>query len=206
MSTKPDYRENFSPEAYQVLNLAQEEARRLNHNYVGTEHQLLGLVRMPEGDLAHRALVSLGVEIGKVRSTVEFIIGRGDREIIGEVGLTPRAKTVIELAEDERRRLNHGKVLPCHLLLGLVREGQGIGAGVLESLGVNLENVRTKMLMMMVLQQPPEPQEKPKSKSLPSRVAVVGELADFLNNEENPLEKRRKVTRAVRVILDLAGY
>src|SRR5439155_779975 len=116
--------------------------QRFQHNYIGTEHLLLGLVREGEG-VAAKVLSNLGVELNKVRSAVEFIIGRGDRIVLGEIGLTPRAKKVIELAVDEARRLNHHYIGTEHLLLGLVREGEGIAAGVLESLGVNLEKVRT---------------------------------------------------------------
>ena len=133
--------DKFTERARRVLTLAQEEAQRFNHNYIGTEHLLLGLVREGDG-VAAKVLANLGVELGKVRSAVEFIIGRGDRAVIGEIGLTPRAKKVIELAVDEARRLNHHYIGTEHLLLGLVREGEGIAAGVLESLGVNLERVR----------------------------------------------------------------
>ena len=126
--------DKFTERARKVLTLAQEEAQRFNHNYIGTEHLLLGLVREGEGVAAH-VLENLGVELNKVRSAVEFIIGRGDRPVIGEIGLTPRAKKVIELAVDEARRLNHHYIGTEHLLLGLVREGEGIAAGVLESPG-----------------------------------------------------------------------
>src|SRR5207248_11664555 len=88
---------------------------------------------------------NFGVELNKVRSAVEFIIGRGDRMVIGDISLTPRAKKVIELAVEEARRLNHNYIGTEHLLLGLVREGEGIAAGVLESLGVNLEKVRQQV-------------------------------------------------------------
>src|SRR5437868_3301588 len=133
--------DKFTERARRVLTLAQEEAQRFNHNYIGTEHLLLGLVREGDG-VAAKVLSNLGVELNKVRSAVEFIIGRGDRATTGEIGLTPRAKRVIELAVDEARRLNHSYIGTEHLLLGLVREGEGIAAGVLESLGVNLERVR----------------------------------------------------------------
>ena len=135
--------EKFTERARKVLSLAQDEAQRFNHNYIGTEHLLLGLVREGDG-VAAKVLANLGVELQKVRSAVEFIIGRGDRIVLGEIGLTPRAKKVIELAVDEARRLNHHYIGTEHLLLGLVREGEGIAAGVLESLGVNLEKVRTR--------------------------------------------------------------
>ena len=135
--------DKFTERARRVLTLAQEEAQRFNHNYIGTEHLLLGLVREGDG-VAAKVLANLGVELSKVRSAVEFIIGRGDRAVLGEIGLTPRAKKVIELAVDEARRLNHHYIGTEHLLLGLVREGEGIAAGVLESLGVNLERVRAE--------------------------------------------------------------
>ena len=133
--------DKFTERARRVLTVGQEEAQRFNHNYIGTEHLLLGLVREGDG-VAAKVLANLGVELSKVRSAVEFIIGRGDRAVLGEIGLTPRAKKVIELAVDEARRLNHHYIGTEHLLLGLVREGEGIAAGVLESLGVNLERVR----------------------------------------------------------------
>jgi len=135
--------EKFSERARRVLSLAQEEAQRFNHNYIGTEHILLGLVRETDG-LAAKSLASLGVELSKVRSAVEFIIGRGERSVAGDIGLTPRAKNVIELAVDEARRLNHHYIGTEHLLIGLMREGEGVAAGVLESLGVNLEKIRAE--------------------------------------------------------------
>ena len=135
--------EKFSERARRVLSLAQEEAQRFNHNYIGTEHILLGLVRETDG-VAAKVLSSLAVELNKVRSAVEFIIGRGERSSSGEIGLTPRAKKVIELAVDEARRLNHHYIGTEHLLIGLMREGEGVAAGVLESLGVNLDKVRAE--------------------------------------------------------------
>src|SRR5512134_1274030 len=140
--------DKFTERARRVLTLAQEEAQRFNHNYIGTEHLLLGLVREGEG-VAAKVLANLGVELNKVRSAVEFIIGRGDRAVMGEIGLTPRAKKVIELAVDEARRLNHHYIGTEHLLLGLVREGEGIAAGVLESLGVSLDKVRAQVIHVL---------------------------------------------------------
>jgi len=137
----PSRFEKFSERARRVLSLAQEEAQRFNHNYIGTEHVLLGLVRETEG-VAAVVLSNLNVELVKVRSAVEFIIGRGERPTPGDIGLTPRAKKVIELAVDEARRLNQSYIGTEHLLIGLMREGEGVAAGVLESLGVSLEKVR----------------------------------------------------------------
>ena len=140
--------DKFTERARKVLTLAQEEAQRFNHNYIGTEHLLLGLVREGEG-VAAKVLANMGVELSKVRSAVEFIIGRGDRMVMGEIGLTPRAKKVIELAVDEARRLNHHYIGTEHILLGLVREGEGIAAGVLESLGVSLDKVRAQVIHLL---------------------------------------------------------
>ena len=147
--------EKFTERARRVLSLAQEEAQRFNHNYIGTEHILLGLVRETDG-VAARVLSNLGVELHKVRSAVEFIIGRGERSTPGEIGLTPRAKKVIELAVDEARRLNHHYIGTEHLLIGLMREGEGVAAGVLESLGINLDKIRgeTSRLLSQSSQSP----------------------------------------------------
>ncbi len=130
------------------MGLAQEEAQRFQHNYIGTEHLLLGLIREGEGVAAH-VLMSLGVDLETVRKAVEEIIGRGDRIVLGEIGLTPRAKKVIELAVDEAHHLNHSYIGTEHLLLGLIREGEGIGAQVLESFGLNLNEVRLKTIQVL---------------------------------------------------------
>jgi uncharacterized damage-inducible protein DinB len=137
--------DRFTERAYKVLQLAQEEAQRFNHSYIGTEHILLGLVREGDG-VAASVLKNMGIKLLKVRSAVESIIERGDRRVTGEIGLTPRAKRVIELAVDEARRLNHHYIGTEHLLLGLVREGEGIAAGVLESLGISLERTREQVI------------------------------------------------------------
>jgi ATP-dependent Clp protease ATP-binding subunit ClpA len=133
--------EKFTNRARIVMTLAQDEAQRLGHNYMGTEHLLLGLVREGEG-VAAVALKRLGVSLDDARAAVLHIIGHSDRIVAGEVGLTPRAKKVIELAVDEARRMGHHYIGTEHLLLGLLREGEGIACGVLESLGVKLERTR----------------------------------------------------------------
>src|SRR5947208_482065 len=147
--------DRFNDRAKRVLALAQDEAIRFNHNYIGTEHLLLGLVREGEG-VAARVLSNLGIELTKVRSAVEFIIGRGERQVMGDIGLTPRAKKVIELAVDEARRLGHHYIGTEHLLLGLVREGEGIAASVLQRLGVNLEKVHTQTVQVLSQSRPGE--------------------------------------------------
>ena len=140
--------DTFTERARKVLRLAQEEAQRFQHNYIGTEHLLLGLVRESEG-VAGKVLTSLGVDLEKVRKAVEDIIGRGDRIVHGEIGLTPRAKKVIELAVDEARLLDHHYIGTEHMLLGLIREGEGIGARVLESFGLSLQEVREKTIQVL---------------------------------------------------------
>jgi uncharacterized damage-inducible protein DinB len=124
------------------------EAQRFNHNYIGTEHILLGLVREGDG-VAARVLGNLGIDLHRVRDATEFIIGRGDRQSTGDIGLTPRAKRVIELSVEEARRLDHHYIGTEHLLLGLLREGEGIAAGILESLSVHLEKVRYEVIEVL---------------------------------------------------------
>jgi len=136
--------EKFSERARRSLTRAQEEAQHFGHNYIDTEHILLGLVAEEEG-VASKVLNNLGVSASKIRAAVEFVIGRGERASIGEVGLTPRAKRVIELAVDEARRLNHNYIGTEHLLLGLLREREGAAVGVLESFGITLERVQTEI-------------------------------------------------------------
>ena len=140
--------EKFTEKARRVLTLAQEEAQHFSHSYIGTEHILLGLVREEEG-VAARVLVNLSVVLSKVRSAVEFIIGRGEKPGSDEIGLSPRAKRVIELAIDEARHLGHNYIGTEHLLLGLLREGEGIAASVLDSFGITLERARTETVHIL---------------------------------------------------------
>ena len=136
--------DRFTERARHVLALAQEEAQRLNHAYIGTEHLLLGLLRESEG-VAARALDTFGVQLPRVRSGIEYIVGQGEAAISSDLGLTPRAKRAIELAVKEARRLRHDYVGTEHLLLGLLREGEGVAASVLDTLGVNLKQARSQI-------------------------------------------------------------
>src|SRR6478752_6071807 len=191
--------DKFTERAKKVLVLAQEEAQRFNHNYIGTEHLLLGLVREGEG-IAAKVLSNLGVELNKVRSAVEFIMGQGDRMVVGEIGLTPRAKKVIELAVDEARRLGHHYIGTEHLLLGLVREGEGIAAGVLESLGVNLEKVR-QQVMQVVNQSSSSSQAKAQTKT-PYMDALGFDLTEAARNDKlGPLVGRSmEIDRVMQIL------
>lgn len=136
--------EKFSERARRALTKAQEEAQRFGHNYIDTEHILLGLLADDEG-VASRVIVNLGGVPSKIRAGVEFLVGRGERSTIGEVGLTPRAKKVIELAVDEARNLSHSYIGTEHLLLGLLREREGGAASVLESFGITLERAQAEI-------------------------------------------------------------
>src|ERR1035437_7249550 len=136
--------ERFTERAKKVLTLAQEEAERSHHSYIGTEHLLLGLLREGEG-LAAKVLNNLGVEINKVRSTIESVLGRNERIIIQQIIPTSRVKKVIEISFEEARRMGNNYVGTEHLLLGLLIEGEGIAAHVLEDLGANLDKVRAEI-------------------------------------------------------------
>jgi len=128
--------------------LSQEAARARKHDTIGTEHLLLGLLREGEG-VAGNVLTHMGVDLERTRQAVEGIVSRGDHLVSGEIGLTPRAKKVVELAVDEAQRLHHLYIGTEHLLLGLLREGEGVGAGVLARFGLSLQEVRVNMLQVL---------------------------------------------------------
>ena len=140
--------ERFTEKAIKVIMLAQEEARRLGHNFVGTEQVLLGLIGEGTG-VAAKTLKSMGVNLKEARAEVEKIIGRGSGFVAVEIPFTPRAKRVLELSWDEARQLGHNYIGTEHLLLGLIREGEGVAARVLENLGVDLNKVRSNVIKML---------------------------------------------------------
>jgi len=140
--------ERFTERARRVIILAQEEAKRLNHSAVGTEHILLGIIREGEG-VASKVLESLSIVPDRVRAEIESAIGRGERAPYEEVAFTQRAKKVLELALDEARRLGHNYIGTEHLLLGLIREGEGVAARVLEAMGADLERVRAQVVYLL---------------------------------------------------------
>ena len=140
--------ERFTEKAIKVIMLAQEEARRLGHNFVGTEQVLLGLIGEGTG-VAAKTLKSMGVNLKDARAEVEKIIGRGSGFVAVEIPFTPRAKRVLELSWDEARQLGHNYIGTEHLLLGLIREGEGVAARVLENLGVDLNKVRSNVVKML---------------------------------------------------------
>jgi ATP-dependent Clp protease ATP-binding subunit ClpA len=140
--------ERFTDRARRVVVLAQEEARLLNHNYVGTEHLLLGLIHEGEG-VAAMVLESLGISLEAVRAQVEEIIGQGQSAPTGHIPFTPRAKKVLELSLREATQLGHNYIGTEHILLGLIREGEGVAAQVLVKLGADLSRVRQQVIQVL---------------------------------------------------------
>jgi ATP-dependent Clp protease ATP-binding subunit ClpC len=137
--------ERFTERARQVVVLAQDEARLLKHNYIGTEHILLGLLREEEG-LAARVLEGLDIELNEVRAQVARVVGQGDEATTGQIPFTPRAKKVLELSLREALSLNHNYIGTEHVLLGLVRENEGVAARILLNLGADSERVRNAVI------------------------------------------------------------
>src|SRR6187551_1609580 len=140
--------ERFTDRARRVVVLAQEEARMLNHNYIGTEHILLGLIHEGEG-VAAKSLESLGISLEGVRTQVEEIIGQGQQAPSGHIPFTPRAKKVLELSLREALQLGHNYIGTEHILLGLIREGEGVAAQVLQKLGADLNRVRQQVIQLL---------------------------------------------------------
>ena len=140
--------ERFTDRARRMVVLAQEEARLLNHDYIGTEHILLGLAHEGQG-VAARALESLGIQLQALRSQVEQVIGQGQRAPTGHIPFTPRAKKVLELSLRESQQLGHNYIGTEHLLLGLIREGEGVAAQVLVKLGADLSRVRQQVAQLL---------------------------------------------------------
>ena len=148
--------ERFTDRARQVVVLAQQEARMLDHNYIGTEHILLGLIHEGEG-VAAKALDSLGISLDAVRQQVEEIIGRGQQAPAGHIPFTPRAKKVLELSLREALQLGHDYIGTEHILLGLIREGGGVADQILVKLGADLNRVRQQVIQLLHGHQAKEP-------------------------------------------------
>jgi ATP-dependent Clp protease ATP-binding subunit ClpC len=152
--------ERFTGRARQVVVLAQDEARKLKHNYIGTEHLLLGLLREEEG-VAAQALSSLGIALGSVRAEVTSIVGEGDEVTTGQIPFTPRAKKVLELALREGLALGHNYIGTEHILLGLVRENDGVAARILLDFDADADKIRDTVIRMLG-SRPPRPTPLPR--------------------------------------------
>jgi Clp amino terminal domain, pathogenicity island component len=168
--------ERFTDRARRVVVLAQEEARLLNHNYIGTEHLLLGLIHEREG-VAARALTGLGISLETIRVEVEQIIGRGQTAPTGHIPFTPRSKKVLELSLREALQLGHNYIGTEHILLGLVREGEGVGAQVLVKLGGSLDRVRQQVIHVLADAGPAAEQVLPQGQVRLSQEAVTAMVA-----------------------------
>ena len=174
--------ERFTDRARRVVVLAQEEARMLNHAHIGTEHLLLGLVHEGQG-VAARALEALGISLEDVRREVEEIIGRGERPPSGHIPFTPRAKEVLELSLRESTQLGHQYIGTEHILLGLLREGEGVAAQVLVKMGTDLNRVRQKVIELL---HSPSAERPPSGRRVISRAA--GDLPGLLYELDQRLE------------------
>lgn len=205
MSDKFD---KFTKRARRVLTFAQEEAQRLNHNYIGTEHILLGLIREEEG-LAAKVLRELGLDQNRVRQVIEEIVGRGQAAPGTRLSLTPRTKRVIELAVDEARRMGMHYIGTEHLLLGLIREGDGIAVNVLKSLGVSPDKVRSNLAREVMNAAPytNEPASAATSKKRgESKTPLLDQLAIDLTQmaEEGKLDpvigRQKEIERVIQIL------
>src|SRR5881409_3058538 len=198
--------ERFTDRARRVVVLAQEEARMLNHNYIGTEHILLGLIHEGEG-VAAKALESLGISLEGVRQQVEEIIGQGQQAPSGHIPLTPRAKKVLELSLREALQLGHNYIGTEHILLGLIREGEGVAAQVLVKLGADLNRVRQQVIQLLHGYQGKEPAASgAPSESAPSTSLVLDQFGRNLTQgaREGKLDpvigREKEIERVMQVL------
>jgi hypothetical protein len=194
--------ERFTDRARRVVVLAQEEARLLDHNYIGTEHILLGLVHEGEG-VAARALESLGISLEAVRAEVTEIIGRGAEQPSGHIPFTPRSKKVLELSLREALELGHNYIGTEHILLGLLREGEGVGAQVLVKLGAGRDQVRQVVVQLLAGYAGGRPPEQAAAGSSRPPVAPVVGGPGFYAEEEPP--ELVRVVPLAREVADESG-
>jgi ATP-dependent Clp protease ATP-binding subunit ClpA len=180
--------ERFTDSARRVVVLAQEEAGMFSHNYIGTEHLLLGLIHEGEG-VAARALEALGIRLEAVRTQVVEITGRGEHSLSGHIPFTPRAKKVLELALRESRQLGHNYIGTEHILLGLIREGEGVAARVLVSLGADLNRARQQVIELLHGHQ----RREPVSAAMWSRVSGRGGRPDDIGGKLDAIAERLAV-------------
>ena len=201
--------ERFTDRARRVVVLAQEEARTLNHNYIGTEHVLLGLIHEGEG-VAAKALESLGISLEAVRQQVEQIIGQGQQPPSGHIPFTPRAKKVLELSLREALQLGHNYIGTEHILLGLIREAEGVAAQVLVKLGADLNRVREQVMQLLHGDQGNDPAAAgTPSETAPSTSLVLDQFGRNLTagareGKLDPVIGREKEIERVMQVLCLA--
>jgi ATP-dependent Clp protease ATP-binding subunit ClpC len=187
--------ERFADSARRVVVLAQEEARRLDHSYIGTEHILLGLIREGEGTAA-KALETWGIDLDAARRMVEEIIGRGKKATSGHIPFTPRSKKVLELSLRESLQLGHDYIGTEHILLGLINEGEGVAAQMLKNFGAPLSEVRERV-MALVLESPPE---SGAASPPPSRVGSPAQPGEILRRLDHLTSRMDDVLDRLTVI------
>src|SRR5665811_210045 len=139
----------YTEKAKKAIMIAQEEAINLNHDYIGTEHILIGLIKEEEG-VASQVLRQLGVNIDKVVEELERLVGKGEYQQVGEISFTPRAKKILELASQEASQLKNNYIGTEHILLGLIKEGSGVAVRILADLGINLDNVYSEIMKVLM--------------------------------------------------------
>src|SRR3981081_1031743 len=185
---------NFTPRAQQVLALARKEADRFNHNYVGTEHLLLGLIKLGQG-VAVNVLQKMGLDLETVRMEVEKQVGSGpETKMVGNIPYTPRVKKVLALAGKEAKALNHSYVGTEHILLGLLREGEGVAARVLKSLEVDIERTRNEILKELDPNfTPPEADQEPQQETAGSRKDVKTPALRAFGRDLTELAKKGEI-------------
>jgi ATP-dependent Clp protease ATP-binding subunit ClpC len=192
--------DKFSERARRVLSLAQEEAQRLNHNYIGTEHILLGLVKEEEG-VAARVLVNMSVSLPKIRSAVEYVIGPGEKITSVGTELTTRAKRVIELSIDEARQMGHNYIGTEHLLLGLLREADGVAAGVLDSFSITLDRARSEIIRFLS-----QSAHKSRTVKIPSKTPTLDQVTRDLTAEARAgrldpvIGRSKEIERVIQIL------
>src|SRR5216684_4132150 len=200
---------NFTPRAQQVLQLARKEADRFNHNYVGTEHLLLGLIKLGQG-VAVNVLQKMGLDLETVRMEVEKQVGSGpETKIVGNIPYTPRVKKVLALAGKEAKSLNHSYVGTEHILLGLLREGEGVAARVLKNLEVDIERTRNEILKELDPNfTPPESEQEGQSEArgkeikTPALRAFGRDLTELARKSElDPvIGRKNEIERVIQVL------
>src|SRR4028119_1557966 len=196
--------QRFTERARRVVFFAQEEAGRLGENYVSTEHLLLGLVRENDS-VAARILDRLGISLGRIRSEIERQVARGDGRLGQDMQLTPRAKRVIDLAYDEARQLNNNYIGTEHLLLGLIREGEGLAGRVLSKLGVDLERTRREVMALQDAEPGQQGQggRQPQRSRTPTLDEFGRDLTDYARNEKlDPVVGRAgAIERGIQILV-----
>ncbi len=201
----------FTERARQVVVLAQDEARLLKHNYIGTEHELLGLIR-EEGGIGARVLASFGVTLEDVRSQVARIVGSGEEVTTGQIPFTPRAKRVLELSLREALSLGHDYIGTEHILLGLVREGEGVANHILLDLGASPGELRSRVLQLLAdpAAAPEEPPLEIELTSPPLAQDFLDELARLAEEKERAIEAQdfegaARLRNRERRLISIAG-